>query len=76
MEADRTLIEREHLALRGCAPGRGARRATRRTEEPRTCEALDCGTILSTYNSGARCWQHEVATRYVPRGRRVRLNVA
>jgi hypothetical protein len=40
------------------------------------CEALDCGTILSAYNSGARCWQHEVARRYVPRGRRVRLNVA
>lgn len=76
MEADGTLIEREHLALRGCAPGRGARRATRRTEEQHTCEASGCETILSAYNTGARCWQHEVATRYVPRGRRLRLNVA
>ena len=76
MDADGTLIEREHLALRGCAPGRGARRATRRIEEPRTCEARDCDTILSAYNAGARCWQHQVATRYVPRGSRIRLVVA
>jgi len=76
MDADRNLIEREHLALRGCAPGRGARRATRRIEERRTCEARGCETILSTYNTGARCWQHQVAKRYVPRGSRIRLGAA
>jgi hypothetical protein len=76
MKADRTLVEREHLALRGSAPGGGAHRATRRIEELRTCEVPSCQTILSVYNAGVRCWQHQVATRYVPRGSRLRLDVA
>jgi len=76
MNADGTLIEREHLALRGSAPGVGSRRATRRVEEQRTCEVPSCQTILSVYNAGVRCWQHQVATRYVPRGSRIRLDVA
>jgi hypothetical protein len=76
MNADGTIIEREHLARRGSAPGGGARRATRRIEEPRTCEVRSCQTILSVYNAGVRCWQHQVATRYVPRGSRLRLDVA
>jgi hypothetical protein len=76
MNADGTLIEREHLALRGSAPGGGARRATRRIEELRTCQVPNCQTILSGYNTGVRCWQHQVATRSVPRGSRLRLDVA
>ncbi len=76
MKADGTLIEREHLALRGSAPGGGARRGTRRIEELRTCEVPSCQTILSAYNTGVRCWQHQVATRSVPRGSRLRLDVA
>ena len=76
MDADGTLIQREHIALRGRAPGSGARRATRRIDERRTCEARSCETILSAYNSGSRCWQHEVATRYVTRGSRIRWGVA
>jgi hypothetical protein len=61
----------EPVTLRGTAPG-GPRRKTRRIDGRRTCEAMGCATVLSAYNPGSLCWQHETPRAFITRGERRR----
>lgn len=38
----------------------------------RVCEEISCGTRLSTYNAGDRCWQHSDIVFPNFRGKRLR----
>jgi len=37
----------------------------------RTCQEDECGTLLSQYNSGKYCYQHEPMTVPRTRGRKI-----
>jgi hypothetical protein len=39
--------------------GLGLPRPSRRYGSTRVCEAAECGTVLSSYNRGQRCWFHQ-----------------
>lgn len=45
-------------------------RPNRTFAEGRSCAEPGCTTRLSRYNRNLRCWQHEPAHEYVPRGPR------
>jgi hypothetical protein len=40
--------------------------AVPRFDEGRTCEEIDCRTVLSVYNDGSRCWSHRPMERVTP----------
>jgi hypothetical protein len=61
----------ELVALRGTGPG-GPSRRSRRIDVRRTCQARGCTTVLSAYNPGTTCWQHELPRAFISRGERRR----
>jgi hypothetical protein len=51
----------------------GLPRPNRRYGSTRICEAMDCDTLLSSYNPERRCWLHQpVPNPRTPRGNRER----
>ncbi len=56
--------------MKGTRPGRMPR-PSRTVEGHRVCEAPDCTTQLSRYNSRNRCWQHTEIAFPNYRGRRL-----
>ena len=62
------------VILRGTSPG-GVRHKTRRIDVRRTCAARGCTTVLSAYNPGTLCWQHETPRAFIARGERRRVEL-
>jgi hypothetical protein len=55
-------IHNEELApLRGSTVAPVSLKPVRAYLSGRVCEVATCQTVLSQYNDGARCWQHESA---------------
>lgn len=59
----------EPVSLRGISPGRTGRKS-RRVDGRRTCGRRGCTTVLSAYNPGLYCWQHETPRAFAIRGSR------
>jgi hypothetical protein len=60
-----TQLQNEELGvLRGSTTPPASVSPIRAFSAGRVCEADACETVLSRYNDGARCWQHEPARHY------------
>jgi hypothetical protein len=58
-------------AVGGTAIGTVAARASKAYKTNRVCGHEDCGTVLSIYNKGKYCYQHEPMVTPRTRGRKI-----
>ncbi|MFN2505283.1 MAG: hypothetical protein ABR540_13850 [Acidimicrobiales bacterium] len=55
----------------GAQPLSGNHRPSRAFKAGRTCRYLGCGTVLSIYNDGKFCYQHEPMSVPRMRGKKI-----
>ncbi len=58
-------------AVGGTAIGTGASRASKAYKTNRVCSHDGCGTVLSIYNKGKYCYQHEPMVTPRTRGKKI-----
>ena len=58
-------------AVSGTAIGTGGNRASRAYKQGRVCDHDGCTTVLSIYNKGRHCYQHEPMVTPRTRGRKI-----
>jgi hypothetical protein len=69
-------LPEEGFPVRGRLAGTASGPVLQRFEAVRRCEHPGCGTVLSAYNGGTTCWQHEPTRPYFVRAPRKRPSAA